>query len=197
MSSSANVGYIRVSTVDQNTDCQLANLDVKLDRAFVEKASAKSTERPQLQEMLAFIREGDFLYIHSMDRLARNLADLLNLVTQITTKGVTIHFVKESLTFSPKEKANPMSKLMLSMMGAFAEFERALILERQREGIAQAKARGAYKGRKPISSNQIEEAREMIAAGKAKTTICKELGIGRTTLYKYLKTPNPLARQAS
>lgn len=196
MSSSANVGYIRVSTVDQNTDRQLANLNVKLDRSFVEKASAKSTERPQLQEMLAFIREGDHLYIHSMDRLARNLADLLNLVTQITTKGVTIHFVKESLTFSPKE-ANPMSKLMLSMMGAFAEFERALILERQREGIAQAKARGAYKGRKPISSDQIEEAREMIATGKAKTIICKELGIGRTTLYKYLKMPNPLARQAS
>ncbi len=190
MTSSANVSYIRVSTVDQNTDRQLANLDVKLDRTFVEKASAKSTERPQLQEMLAFVREGDHLYIHSMDRLARNLADLLNLVTQITTKGVTIHFVKERLTFSPKEKTNPMSKLMLSMMGAFAEFERALILERQREGIAQAKARGAYKGRKPISSNQIEEARKMIATGKAKTDICKELGIGRTTLYKYLKMMN-------
>lgn len=135
----------------------MANLDVKLDRAFVEKASAKSTERPQLQEMLAFIREGDHLCIHSMDRLARNLADLLNLVTQITTKGVTIHFVKESLTFSPKEKDSPMSKLMLSMMGAFAEFERALILERQREGIAQAKARGVYKGRKPISSSRMEK----------------------------------------
>ena len=190
MTSSANVSYIRVSTVNQNTDRQLATLNIKLDRSFVEKASAKSTERPQLQEMLAFIREGDHLYIHSMDRLARNLADLLDLVTQITTKGVTIHFVKENLTFSPKEKSSPMSKLMLSMMGAFAEFERSLILERQREGIAQAKARGAYKGRKPISSNQIEEARKMIAVDKAKTDICKELGIGRTTLYKYLKMKN-------
>lgn len=187
MSSSANVGYIRVSTVDQNTDCQLANLDVKLDRTFVEKASAKSTERPQLQEMLAFIREGEHLYIHSMDRLARNLADLLNLVTKITTKGVTIHFVKESLTFSPKEKANPMSKLMLSMMGAFSEFERALILERQREGIAQAKARGVYKGRKPISSSRMEEARKLMSTGKSVTAICKDLGIGRTSFYKYLK----------
>lgn len=144
-------------------------------------------ERPQLQEMLAFIREGDRLCIHSMDWLARNLADLLNLVTQITTKGVTIHFVKESLTFSPKEKANPMSKLMLSMMGAFAEFERALILERQREGIAQAKARGAYKGRKPISSSRMEEARKLMSTRKSVTAICKDLGIGRTSFYKYLK----------
>ena len=144
-------------------------------------------ERPQLQEMLAFIREGDHLDIHSMDRLVRNFTDLLNLVTQITTKGVTIHFVKEGLTFSPKEKANPMSKLMLSMMGAFSEFERALILARQREGIAQAKARGVYKGRKPISSSRMEEARKLMSTGKSVTAICKDLGIGRTSFYKYLK----------
>ncbi len=197
MASSANVAYIRVSTIDQNTERQLANLKIKFDRVFTEKVSAKNTARPQLQEMLAFIRDGDHLYIHSMDRLARNLADLLNLVTRTTEKGVTIHFVKENLTFSPNEESNPMSKLMLSMMGAFAEFERSLILERQREGIAQAKARGAYKGRKPLSSDKLEEARKLIASGKAKTDVCKELGIGRTTLYKYVKASKSLTQQPS
>ncbi len=188
MTAGVNVAYIRVSTVDQNTDRQLANLGIAFTRTFTEKASAKNTERPQLREMLAYIRDGDHLYVHSMDRLARNLADLLNLVTQLTVKGVTIHFVKENLVFSAKEKATAMSKLMLSLMGAFAEFERSLILERQREGIAQAKARGAYKGRKPISDAQISTIRRLVAEGKTKTTICRELGIGRTTLYKYIKS---------
>lgn len=184
MTSSAKVGYIRVSTVDQNTSRQLA--DLKIDKVFEDKASAKTTDRPQLQEMMEYVRDGDHLYIHSMDRLARNLADLLHLVSEITGKGVTIHFVKENLNFSPGESAAPMAKLMLSMLGAFAEFERSLILERQREGIALAKARGAYKGRKPVSADCVAKARQMIADGKAKTTVCKELGIGRTTLYKYL-----------
>ena len=185
MATSAKVGYVRVSSVDQHTDRQLAGLD--LDRVFEEKASGKNTtQRPVLQEMLSYIREGDELYVHSMDRLARNLEDLLSLVSAITGKGVTIHFLKENLTFDAKENASPMSQLLLSMMGAVAEFERSLILERQREGIAQAKARGAYKGRKPISEEVLDHARRLIASGKKKAEVAKELGIARTTLYKYL-----------
>lgn len=185
MTTFAKVGYIRVSTVDQNTARQLA--DLSLDKTFTDKASAKNTDRPQLKAMIEYVRDGDQLYVHSMDRLARNLADLLNLVSKITRKGVTIHFIKENLTFSPDEKTAPMAKLMLSMLGAFAEFERSMILERQREGIAQAKARGAYKGRQPVAATLIEEARKMIADGEPKTAVCKKLGIARTTLYKYLE----------
>ena len=187
MASSAKVGYIRVSTVDQNTARQLADLGFELDQIFEDKASAKNTQRPQLQEMIKYVREGDLLYVHSMDRLARNLADLLQLVTEITGKGVTIHFMKESLTFAPNEKTAPMAKLMLSMLGAVAEFERSMILERQREGIAQAKARGAYKGRKPLAPETIEKARQLLTSGKKRVEICKELGIARTSLFKYLK----------
>lgn len=187
MTASARVGYIRVSSDDQNTARQLA--DIACDRIYTDKASAKNTDRPQLKEMISYVRDGDHLFVHSMDRLARDLADLLRLVTEINAKGVVIHFVKENLIFSPDEKAAPMEKLMLSMLGAFAEFERSMIKERQREGIAQAKARGVYKGRKPISSDRVAEARRLIANGKAKSDVCKELGIGRTTLYKYLNAP--------
>lgn len=115
--------------------------------------------------MLGFIRDGDDLYVHSMARLARNLKDLLTLVTTITDKGVTLHFVKENLTFEAKAKATPFNKLLLGLLGSVAEFERELILERQREGIAQAKARGAYKGRKPIAPEKIEKAKELLAQG--------------------------------
>ena len=187
MAVSAKVGYVRVSTVDQNTSRQLVNL--KLDRIFEEKVSGKNVQdRPILNEMISYVRDGDELYVHSMDRLARNLEDLLKLVHQITNKGVTIHFVKENLNFEAKEKASPMSKLLLSVMGAVSEFERALILERQREGIAQAKARGAYKGRKPVDAKLLEDARQMLASGKSKSFVAKQLGIARTTLYKYLSS---------
>ena len=187
MAVSAKVGYVRVSTVDQNTSRQLVNL--KLDRIFEEKVSGKNVQdRPILKEMISYVRDGDELYVHSMDRLARNLEDLLKLVHQITNKGVTIHFVKENLNFEAKEKASPMSKLLLSVMGAVSEFERALILERQREGIAQAKARGAYKGRKPVDAKLLEDTRQMLASGKSESSVAKQLGIARTTLYKYLSS---------
>lgn len=138
--------------------------------------------------MIFYVRDGDELYVHSMDRLARNLEDLLKLVNQITNKVITIHFVKENLNFEAKEKASPMSKFLLSVMGAVSEFERALILERQREGIAQAKARGAYKGRKPVDAKLLEDARQMLASAKSKSSVAKQLGIARTTLYKYLSS---------
>lgn len=186
MGSSAKIGYVRVSTVEQNTARQLVG--ITLDRVFEEKVSAKNNgNRPVLREMLGFIRDGDDLYVHSMDRLARNLKDLLTLVTTITDKGVTLHFVKENLTFEAKAKATPFNKLLLGLLGSVAEFERELILERQREGIAQAKARGAYKGRKPIAPEKIEKAKELLAQGMTRTEAAKTVGMGRTTLFLYLK----------
>jgi DNA invertase Pin-like site-specific DNA recombinase len=113
---------------------------------FTDRASGKDTARPELDALIGFVREGDTVRVHSMDRLARNLEDLRRIVRTLTTKGVRVEFRKEALTFTGED--SPMATLMLSVMGAFAEFERALILERQREGIAAAKARGAYKGRK-------------------------------------------------
>lgn len=186
MGSSAKIGYVRVSSVEQNTARQLVG--ITLDRVFEEKVSAKNIgNRPVLREMLGFIRDGDDLYVHSMDRLARNLKDLLTLVTTITDKGVTLHFVKENLTFEAKAKATPFNKLLLGLLGSVAEFERELILERQREGIAQAKARGAYKGRKPIALEKIEKAKELLAQGMTRTEAAKTVGVGRTTLFLYLK----------
>ena len=186
MGSSAKIGYVRVSTVEQNTARQLVG--ITLDRVFEEKVSAKNIgNRPVLREMLGFIRDGDDLYVHSMARLARNLKDLLTLVTTITDKGVTLHFVKENLTFEAKAKATPFNKLLLGLLGSVAEFERELILERQREGIAQAKARGAYKGRKPIAPEKIEKAKELLAQGMTRTEAAKTVGMGRTTLFLYLK----------
>lgn len=186
MGSSAKIGYVRLSTVEQNTARQLVG--ITLDRVFEEKVSAKNIgNRPVLREMLGFIRDGDDLYVHSMDRLARNLKDLLTLVTTITDKGVTLHFVKENVTFEAKAKATPFNKLLLDLLGSVAEFERELILERQREGIAQAKARGAYKGRKPIAPEKIEKAKELLAQGMTRTEAAKTVGMGRTTLFLYLK----------
>lgn len=179
------VGYIRVSTVDQNTDRQLDGVDV--ERVFTDKVTGKNAERPALQEMLSFVRDGDTVLVHSMDRLARNLDDLRRLVRQLTGKGVRVEFVKEALTFTGED--SPMATLMLSVMGAFAEFERALILERQREGIATAKARGAYKGRKPaLTADQVTALRERVAAGEPKVALAKEFGISRETVYSYLRT---------
>lgn len=138
------IGYVRVSTLDQNEKRQLEGQ--VLDRVFTDKASGRDTARPELTELLRFARDGDTVVVHSMDRLARNLDDLRALVQSLTHKGVRVEFVKESLVFTGED--SPMANLMLSVMGAFAEFERSLIRERQREGIALAKQRGAYKGRK-------------------------------------------------
>lgn len=182
------VGYIRVSTLDQNTIRQLDGIDV--EKTFVDKASGKDTSRPKLDELLAFVQEGDEVIVHSMDRLARNLDDLRRLVRTLTGKGVKVVFVKESLTFTGED--SPMANLLLSVMGAFAEFERALILERQREGIAAAKARGAYTGRAPaLTGDQIAQLRERAAAGESKSVLAAEFGITRQTVYNYLRTPAP------
>src|SRR6266542_5733480 len=137
------VGYIRVSTVDQNTERQLDG--IALDKTFTDKASGKDANRPALQQALAYVREGDTLHVHSLDRLGRNVDDLRRIVGDLTSRGVVVVFVRNALTFGAKD--DPMGKLMLTMYGAFAEFERSLLRERQAEGIAIAQAKGVYKGR--------------------------------------------------
>ena len=179
------IGYVRVSSFDQNPERQLEQ--VHADKVFTDKASGKDTQRPQLDALLGFVREGDTVVVHSMDRLARNLDDLRRLVQGLTQRGVRIEFVKESLTFTGED--SPMANLMLSVMGAFAEFERALIRERQREGIALAKQRGAYRGRKKaLSPERVAELRRRAAAGEQKAKLAREFGISRETLYQYLRT---------
>lgn len=181
------IGYIRVSSYDQNPERQLEH--VITDKVFTDKASGKDTQRPELDALLSFAREGDTVVVHSMDRLARNLDDLRRLVQKLTERGMRIEFVKENLTFTGED--SPMANLMLSVMGAFAEFERALIRERQREGIALAKQRGAYRGRKKaLSSEQVADLRLRIAAGEQKASLAREFGISRETLYQYLRSDN-------
>ena len=178
------IGYVRVSSVEQNTDRQLEGQE--LARTFTDKASGKDTQRPELEQLLKFVREGDTVVVHSMDRLARNLDDLRRLVADLTKRGVKIQFVKESLTFTGED--SPMSNLLLSVMGAFAEFERALIRERQREGVALAKQRGAYKGRKKtLSPQDVATVKNRIEAGETKAKVARDLGLSRETLYQYLR----------
>ena len=178
------IGYVRVSSFDQNPVRQLEQVEV--GKVFTDKASGKDTQRPELDSLLAFVREGDTVVVHSMDRLARNLDDLRRLVQKLTKRGVRIEFVKESLAFTGED--SPMANLMLSVMGAFAEFERALIRERQREGIALAKQRGAYRGRKKaLSPEQVADLRQRVAGGEQKAKLAREFGVSRETLYQYLR----------
>lgn len=180
------VGYVRVSTVDQKTDRQLES--VAVDRVFEDKASGKDIQRPQLQAAMDYVREGDTLVCHSMDRLARNVDDLRHIVKELTGRGVAVQFVKESLTFTGED--SPMANLLLTMLGAVAEFERSLIKERQREGIAMAKQKGVYKGRKPtLSSDQVTAllAKDQANGGKGRAGLAREFGISRETLYQYLR----------
>lgn len=178
------VGYVRVSTAEQNTARQLE--DEQLDRVFTDRVSAKDARRPELTELLRFVREGDVVVVHSMDRLARNLDDLRRLVQGLTTRGVRVQFVKEGLVFTGED--SPMATLMLSVMGAFAEFERALLRERQREGIAAARSRGAYRGRaRSLTTEQVEDLVARAAAGEAKTSLARAFGVSRETVYTYLR----------
>jgi DNA invertase Pin-like site-specific DNA recombinase len=178
------VGYVRVSTLDQNTDRQLDG--VELDKVFTDKASGKDTKRPQLIAALEYVREGDTLFVHSMDRLGRNAEDLLRIVRELAGRGVSVAFVKNRLTFAGQE--DPMGKLMLTMLAAFGEFERALIRERQREGIAIAKAKGVYKGRKKaLALEQLRELVELARSGMPKAELARSYGISRETVYQYLR----------
>lgn len=178
------VGYVRVSTLDQRVDRQLEGLHV--DRVFTDYASGKDANRPALQEMLAYVREGDTIVVASMDRLARNLDSLRSLVSTLTKRGISIEFVKENLIFSTD--ATPLANLLLSVLGAVAQFERELIRERQREGIQLAKKRGVYRGRKrALSADQAAELRQRAEQGTPKATLAKEFHISRETVYQYLR----------
>ena len=176
------VGHTRVSSTDQNPERQLERL--KLDRVFTDKAWGKDTQRLQLDLLFSFVREGDLVIVHSMDRLARNLDDRHLIVHTLMQRGMRIEFVKEQLSFSGED--SPMANRLLSVMGAFAEFERALIRERQAEGIALAKARGAFKGTQAGAHRTAAFYAARAKAGEAKAALADEFGISRATVYQYL-----------
>jgi DNA invertase Pin-like site-specific DNA recombinase len=181
---SKQVGYIRVSGLDQNTDRQLDG--IALDKVFTDKCSGKDTKRPQLALALEYLREGDTLVVHSMDRLARNVVDLLTLVRTLTADHISVKFMTENLTFTGDD--SPMNNLLLTLLGAVAQFERAMIHERQREGIAIAKARGIYTGRKQqLTPQQVDELTARVGHGEPKAQIARDLGISRNTLYNYIE----------
>ena len=183
------VGYIRVSSLDQSSNRQTESLLASggIDRFFEDKISGRSrAERPGLNECIKYLRDGDELVVSSIDRLARSLIDLRTLVDEITAKGVTVYFLHENLRFT-HEGADARSNLMLSILGSFAEFERAIIRERQAEGIALAQKAGKYRGRKrALNSEQISEALNRIEAGESKAAIARDFGVARTTLYAAL-----------
>lgn len=185
----AQIGYVRVSTNNQNTDRQLDG--VTLDKTFTEKQSGKSaSDRLELQNCIEYAREGDTVHVHSIDRLARNLADLQALVARINAKGVAVQFHKEGLTFAG-DTTNPMNKLMFQMLGAFAEFERSIIKERQREGIDKALEKGVKFGAKPkFSSEQIADIKARQSAGVSVANIAKEFETSRQTIYTMLAKVN-------
>jgi DNA invertase Pin-like site-specific DNA recombinase len=176
------VGYVRVSSLDQKTDRQLEGIDC--DKTFTDKLSGKDLKRPQLDAMLAFVREGDTVVVHSMDRLARTLDDLRKIVLGLTARKVQVRFVKESMTYTGTD--SPVATLSMNMMGAFAEFERAIIRERQREGIALAKKAGVYTGRKPaLSAAQAAELRARFDAGESRAQLANDFSISKETVYQY------------
>jgi DNA invertase Pin-like site-specific DNA recombinase len=185
--SGQKVGYIRVSTVEQNTGRQTEQMkDEHLDVTFTDRISGKSLDRPELDKMLKHVRGGDTVIVQSMDRLARNLRDLRTLVDELTDRGIVVKFLKENLVFSGE--ANSTAKLMLNIMGAVAEFEREMILERQREGIALAKAEGKYRGGKfKLKAVQVTDLRKRAASGENKAALAREFKISRQSLYSYLQ----------
>ena len=172
------VGYIRVSSSEQNTERQLDG--IHLDKTFIEKASGGSRERPQLLE---YLRDGDTVHVHSIDRLARNTNDLNDIVNSLNDRGITIIFHKENLTFSHDVAQSAINKLMFQMLAAFAEFERSMIRERQKEGIAKAKAKGLYKGRKrKVDYAEIQKA--MQEDGSTFRSVAKQFGVGIATVQR-------------
>ena len=177
------VGYRRVSAVDPNTVHQLEG---QFDVEFEDRQFGKDAKQPGLEEMLRQVGEGDTVVCGSMDRMARNLNQLRTIVLGLTKRGIKVEFVKEGLAFTGGDNAR--SKLLLKLIGAFADFERSLIVERRREGIAIAKAEGRYKGRKAkLNVEQASELRRRAQAGESKTALAKEFGLSRETLYAYLR----------
>lgn len=185
MSTGQTVGYVRVSSVGQNTARQLDGMT--FDEVFTDKCSGSDTNRPALKAMLTHVRRGDTVVVHEISRLARNTADLLSLVEQLTAKGVAIEFMKEKLTFSG-DKDNAMNRMLLTMLGAVSTFELAMINERRAEGQAKAREAGKHMGRHAkLTPKQADEIRSRAAAGENKTELAGEFGVSRATLYATLK----------
>lgn len=182
----AQVAYIRVSTVDQNTARQLADCNISFDKVFEDKSSGGSVDRPALQQLIDYVRDGDTIHVHSIDRLARSLDDLRQLVTNWNAKGITVHFHKESLIFSVDENS-PMAELMLNMLGSVAQFERSMIRERQREGIAKAKLNGKYQGRKANTERNTAIV-SLRKVGKSIRKIADELGCNPSTVQRVINS---------
>ena len=178
------IAYVRVSTVEQNEARQIEALKkYGVEKYFTEKVSAKDTNRPQLQQMLEFAREGDTIYIHDFSRLARSTRDLLDITEKLQEKGIHLVSNKENI-----DTSTPTGKLMLTMIAAINEFERTNLLERQREGIAIAKRNGVYSGRKPFTSDKFEGLySQYISREINKTEFAKLLGTSRPTLDKLIR----------
>ena len=187
MTNFQKIAYKRVSSIDQSTSRQLEGMS--FDKVFEDKLSGKSKDRPQLKALLQYVREGDHIYVHSMDRLARNLKDLLEIVKQVTDKGCSICFVSQSLEFSKKD-SSPTSNLMLQILGSIYEFELQLIHERQREGIEIAKKNGKYKTGRPVkmTSDKIKICHEKRSQGIPIARIAKDLGVSTMTIYRELRS---------
>lgn len=181
----AQVAYIRVSSVGQNTERQLADTNITFDKVFEDKASGQNTEREDLKAMLEYVREGDIVHVHSIDRLGRSLIDLKTLVTDLNNKGVAVKFHKENLMFEAGTQ-NPMQTLMFDMLGAFAEFERSMIKERQREGIEKAKAKGVYSKEKRKKVDYTVLASE-IKSGMSYRQVAKKHNVGVGTVDRAVK----------
>ncbi|OBX82983.1 recombinase family protein [Moraxella nonliquefaciens] len=194
ISKGQSVGYIRVSSVDQNTERQLDNLN--LDKVFIDKMTGSTKDRPELQRMIEYVRQGDIVYVHSLDRLARNFDDLLDIINQLNQKGVIFKSLQENITLDGVNN-NPMDMLILHIFGAIAQFNRSLIREAQREGIAKAKAKGKYKGRKPALSNaQISELKALLAQKNSSvdnykkitmSTLATHFNVSLPTIKRYVK----------
>ena len=178
------IGYIRVSSGDQNTARQFEG--IALDKTYTDTMTGSVKERPQLEACLNYLREGDTLHVHSIDRLARNLRDLQEIVDGLVVNGVTVKFKTENLTFSGDD--SPMQKMTLQIMGSFAEFERTMIKSRQREGINAAKAKGEHLGRPKIDKSLSTTAKQLKADGLNVVAIAKELKLSRPSVYKLLSS---------
>ena len=177
------IGYARVSTSDQNLAAQLEALSgAGCEKVYKEKMSGKTSEREQLHEMLLFIRDGDYVVITKLDRLARSTRDLLYIAAQIEIKRANLEVLNINL-----DTKTPTGKLMLTMLGAVAEFERDIMLERQSEGIAIAKSEGKYKGRQPLADEKLQSVKELVDSGVSVSKAVKEIGIARRTYYKALE----------
>lgn len=187
------VAYIRVSTIEQNTESQRAILSkIKIDKVFEEKISGKNAKRPELQAMLEYVREGDTVYVKDLSRLARNTKDLLNIVEYLANKGVRLKSIKENIDTSTN-----FGKLMITFLAAIYEFERANLLERQRDGIAVAKMQGKYKGRKQVAkpANFDEVYRKWQKREIKSSVAIRELNISESAFYKFVRDSQAEAQE--